>query len=149
MLRAYASFGESVWESCSKQAELKAIVFALCFFHSVVCERRKFGPIGWNNGYPFNQGDLSVCIAVANNYLDNSSKVRRRSLAMRRSPARRAPRHHCAPAPLRPAPLRPGTTAPRHHCALAPAAAAAPAPQTFTVAPHRCLGTTCATSLER
>ena len=102
MLRAYASFGESVWESCSKQAELKAIVFALCFFHSVVCERRKFGPIGWNNGYPFNQGDLSVCIAVANNYLDNSSKVRRRSLAMRRSPARRAPRHHCAPAPLCP-----------------------------------------------
>jgi len=81
MLRAYASFGESVWESCSKQAELKAIVFSLCFFHSVVCERRKFGPIGWNNGYPFNQGDLSVCIAVANNYLDNSSKVRRRALA--------------------------------------------------------------------
>ena len=130
MLRAYASFGESVWESCSKQAELKAIVFALCFFHSVVCERRKFGPIGWNNGYPFNQGDLSVCIAVANNYLDNSSKVRRRSLAMRRSPARRAPRHHCAPAPL-----RPGTTAPRHYCALAPAAAAAPAPQTFQCGP--------------
>ena len=113
MLRAYASFGESVWESCSKQAELKAIVFALCFFHSVVCERRKFGPIGWNNGYPFNQGDLSVCIAVANNYLDNSSKVRRRSLAMRRSPARRAPRHHCAPAPLRPC-------ARRSHCNLSP-----------------------------
>ena len=75
MLRAYASFGESVWESCSKQAELKAIVFALCFFHSVVCERRKFGPIGWNNGYPFNQGDLVTCVSVANNYLEASAKI--------------------------------------------------------------------------
>jgi len=40
-----------------------------------VCERRKFGPIGWNRSYPFNPGDLSVCITVANNYLDASPKV--------------------------------------------------------------------------
>jgi len=75
MLRAYASFGEDVWEGCAKQAELKAIIFALAFFHSVVCERRKFGPIGWNRGYPFNQGDLTVCITVSSNYLNDSPKV--------------------------------------------------------------------------
>jgi len=75
MLRAYASFSESVWEGCGKQSELKAIVFALCFFHSVVCERRKFGPIGWNRGYPFNQGDLQVCIVVASNFLNDAPKV--------------------------------------------------------------------------
>ena len=56
-----------------RQAELKAIVFALCFFHSVVCERRKFGPIGWNRSYPFNQGDLVTCVSVANNYLEASA----------------------------------------------------------------------------
>ena len=33
------------------------------------------GPIGWNRGYPFNPGDLSVCITVANNYLEASQKV--------------------------------------------------------------------------
>jgi len=75
MLRAYASFNESVWEGCGKQSELKAIVFSLCFFHSVVCERRKFGPIGWNRGYPFNQGDLQVCIIVASNFLNDAPKV--------------------------------------------------------------------------
>ena len=32
-------------------------------------------PIGWNRGYPFNPGDLSVCITVANNYLEASPKV--------------------------------------------------------------------------
>ena len=75
MLRAYGSFTEAIWDNTSKPAELKSMIFALCFFHSVVCERRKFGPIGWNRGYPFNPGDLSVCITVAQNYLEASSKV--------------------------------------------------------------------------
>ena len=75
LLRAYLAFDGSVWENSSKQAELKAIVFALCFFHSVVCERRKFGPQGWNRGYPFNQGDLVTCVSVANNYLEASAKI--------------------------------------------------------------------------
>ena len=47
MLRAYLGFTEAVWESCPKQSELKGIIFALAFFHSVVCERRQFGSIGW------------------------------------------------------------------------------------------------------
>merc|ERR1740133_686225 len=75
LLRAYLAFDASVWENSSKQAEFKAIVFALCFFHSVVCERRKFGPQGWNRGYPFNQGDLVTCVSVANNYLEASAKI--------------------------------------------------------------------------
>lgn len=30
-------------------------------YHSLVVERIKFGPSGWNNMYPFNKGDLLVC----------------------------------------------------------------------------------------
>jgi len=75
MLRAYLLFNNDVWDSSSKQSELKSVVFALCFFHSVVCERRKFGPIGWNRAYPFNEGDLTVCIKVAYNYLEANAKI--------------------------------------------------------------------------
>jgi dynein heavy chain len=75
MLRAYSTFTEAVWESCPKQSELKAIIFALCFFHSVVCERRQFGAIGWNRAYPFTPGDLSACIIVASNFLNDAPKV--------------------------------------------------------------------------
>ena len=75
MLRAFATFTESAWESCPKQAELKVIIFALCFFHSVVCERRQFGAIGWQRPYPFNPGDLSACIIVAQNFLNDAPKV--------------------------------------------------------------------------
>ena len=73
--RAYLNFDATVWENSSKQGEFKAVISALCFFHSVVCERRKFGPLGWNRAYPYNPGDLTVCIAVANNYLEASAKI--------------------------------------------------------------------------
>jgi len=73
--RAYLNFTETIWENSSKQSEFKAIIFALCFFHSVVCERRKFGPMGWNRAYPFNPGDLKDSIAVANNYLEGGTTI--------------------------------------------------------------------------
>merc|ERR1711871_1822813 len=75
MLRGFLLFNGSVWENSSKQSELKAIVFALVFFHSIMCERRKFGPIGWNRNYPYANGDLTVCITVANNYVEQGSKI--------------------------------------------------------------------------
>jgi len=73
--RAYLNFNETIWENSTKAAEFKTIIFALCFFHSVACERRKFGPLGWNRGYPFNPGDLKDSIAVANNYLEAGGAI--------------------------------------------------------------------------
>merc|ERR1711988_95504 len=75
LLRAYLVFDESIWENSSKQGEFKCIIFGLCFFHAVIVERRKFGPIGWNRGYPFNNGDLKTCIMVLYNYLENNTKI--------------------------------------------------------------------------
>ncbi|XP_034148435.1 dynein heavy chain 17, axonemal-like [Esox lucius] len=60
---------------CSKDSEFKVILFALCYFHAVVAERRKFGAQGWNRSYPFNNGDLTISINVLYNYLEANSKV--------------------------------------------------------------------------
>lgn len=61
---------------CSKEIEFKCILFALCYFHAVVAERRKFGAQGWNRSYPFNNGDLTISINVLYNYLEANAKVR-------------------------------------------------------------------------
>lgn len=60
---------------CARENEFKSILFALCYFHAVVCERRKFGPIGWNRVYPFNTGDLTISVNVLYNYLEANAKV--------------------------------------------------------------------------
>lgn len=47
----------------------------MCYFHAVVTERSKFGAQGWNRTYPFNTGDLCICLDVLYNYLEANSKV--------------------------------------------------------------------------
>lgn len=61
---------------CTKEIEFKCILFALCYFHAVVAERRKFGAQGWNRSYPFNNGDLTISINVLFNYLEANVRVR-------------------------------------------------------------------------
>lgn len=69
------SFVQEKLEICSRELEFKSILFALCYFHAVVQERRKFGPQGWNRSYPFNVGDLTISVNVLYNYLEANNKV--------------------------------------------------------------------------
>ena len=46
-----------------------SLVFVLAFFHAVVQERRKYGKIGWNVTYDFNESDFRVCMQILNTYL--------------------------------------------------------------------------------
>ncbi|XP_030631015.1 dynein heavy chain 17, axonemal-like [Chanos chanos] len=73
--KALYLFNQDTLEMCSKESEFKAILFALCYFHAVVAERRKFGAQGWNRSYPFNNGDLTISVNVLYNYLEANSKV--------------------------------------------------------------------------
>mmetsp|Transcript_17270 Transcript_17270/g.33650 ORF Transcript_17270/g.33650 Transcript_17270/m.33650 type:complete len:4514 (+) Transcript_17270:154-13695(+) len=66
--RAFATFDKDEFEF--KDAKVKSILFVMCHFHSVIVERIKFGPKGWNRGYPFNTGDLMNSSDILSNYLE-------------------------------------------------------------------------------
>uniref|UniRef100_A0A803WAD3 Dynein axonemal heavy chain 17 n=1 Tax=Ficedula albicollis TaxID=59894 RepID=A0A803WAD3_FICAL len=73
--RALDNFSQDTLEMCSQEKEFRSILFALCYFHAVAAERRKFGPQGWNRPYPFSSGDLTISVSVLHNCLRASSKV--------------------------------------------------------------------------
>ena len=73
--RAWANFSEDDIRTCSKPKEYKACLFALCFFHSIVLGRRKFGQQGWSSKYSFNTGDLTICSSVCKSYITGNDVV--------------------------------------------------------------------------
>ncbi|XP_010079877.1 PREDICTED: dynein heavy chain 10, axonemal-like, partial [Pterocles gutturalis] len=68
MRATYFRIPQEALEQCPHPA-FKSLVYVLAFFHAVVQERRKFGKIGWNVPYDFNESDFQVCMEILNTYL--------------------------------------------------------------------------------
>lgn len=82
MRRAFAAFSpeaEARLSNAAKRTAYRSILFGLCFYHSLLLGRKKFGTgigmgsgsgLGFCRGYSFNTGDLLTCGDVLLNYLE-------------------------------------------------------------------------------
>lgn len=70
MYKSYSEMPPDYFEGCEKPNVWKKLLFSLSFFHGVVQERRKFGPLGWNIRYEFNDSDFETSYTLLRNFLD-------------------------------------------------------------------------------
>lgn len=75
LMRGWSLFDEESISSSLTPDIYKACLFGLCFFHSVMLGRRRFGCQGWSRPYSFNMGDLGICGDILASYLHSASQT--------------------------------------------------------------------------
>ncbi|XP_037662920.1 dynein heavy chain 6, axonemal isoform X2 [Choloepus didactylus] len=66
--RAFTEMSPSFFEENILGRKWRQIIFGICFFHAIIQERKKFGPLGWNICYEFNDSDRECALLNLNLY---------------------------------------------------------------------------------
>ena len=75
MKSSYSKITEEALDECNHKA-FKSLIYVLGFFHAVVQERRKYGKLGWNVSYDFNETDFRISMTLIQTYLTKATDNR-------------------------------------------------------------------------
>lgn len=70
VLRSMSQYDDKSLNDCAKPFEYHKLIYALCFFHALIQERRKYGPLGFNQIYDWTTGDLDISQKQLKMFLD-------------------------------------------------------------------------------
>ncbi|KAL4487471.1 hypothetical protein ABPG72_006991 [Tetrahymena utriculariae] len=73
--RSWDNLTDEFLNDCTKADVFHKLTWGLTFFHAIIQERRKFGPLGWNIRYEFNDSDLETSTTVMRKLLDEQESI--------------------------------------------------------------------------
>eukprot|EP01015_Nassula_variabilis_P031715 TRINITY_DN7218_c0_g1_i11.p1 TRINITY_DN7218_c0_g1~~TRINITY_DN7218_c0_g1_i11.p1 ORF type:complete len:581 (+),score=130.90 TRINITY_DN7218_c0_g1_i11:162-1904(+) len=68
MKAIFSKLSDEQLDECPHYA-FKPLVYVLSYFHAIILDRRKYGKIGWNVSYDFNESDFRVSFRLLGMYL--------------------------------------------------------------------------------
>ena len=71
----YLKLDDGKLKRTDKPQEFMKLLFGLSFYHAIVIERKKFGPLGWNIPYEFNDTDMDITAAQLELYVSTYAEI--------------------------------------------------------------------------
>jgi dynein heavy chain, axonemal len=71
----FYSQNDETLSQTTKPTAFRKLLFGLAFFHAVIQERKRFGPLGWNRPYDFNESDMEISMRQVMLYLDEYEAI--------------------------------------------------------------------------
>lgn len=68
---SYSKLTDADLQECPA-SEFRSLIYNLSFLHAVIQERKKFGKIGWNVTYDFNESDFKISFRLIAMYLNKA-----------------------------------------------------------------------------
>ncbi|ETV90921.1 hypothetical protein H310_14407 [Aphanomyces invadans] len=77
LIRSFVTLlsSDSAFFDMFESAVWRKLLCSLVFFHAIIQERRKFGPLGWNIKYEFNDTDLETSYACLRKFLTEQPTI--------------------------------------------------------------------------
>ncbi|OHT02341.1 Dynein heavy chain family protein [Tritrichomonas foetus] len=73
--RSMSQYDDKMLNDCQKPFEYHKLIYSLAFFHGLILERRKYGPLGFNQNYDWTTGDLEISQKQLKMFLDLYEQV--------------------------------------------------------------------------
>jgi dynein heavy chain len=73
MTLAYLTLDSDWLAECSP--ECRKLVYGVCFFHAIILDRRRFGPLGWNIPYQFADTDREISLRQLKMFLEEFDEI--------------------------------------------------------------------------